>query len=257
MSQEGQFQGAVEVYFNVSKQKKDLDTFFYESLFTLLMLCGVFLLLFIAVLKIYVYSDQKRTEIEKLVQDQANFLKNVMDSLTHPFYVIDAKTYEILLCNDHPIFGENWDKKPCHQTIYQKDTPCHDGPNACPIKEVLNTKNHVQMEHRVTDKEGTLSFHLKHGYPVLDEKQEVQSVIVYSIDITKEKQIQNRLVQSEKMASLGTIASGIAHELKNPLASILGFADISLRDENLDSKTHDTFFKSQDAGSRMKVIIDY
>jgi len=45
-------------------------------------------------------------------------------------------------------------------------------------------------------------------------------------DITEEKQLQDQLVQSEKLASLGTLVSGMAHEVNNPAQAILGNAEI-------------------------------
>lgn len=47
-------------------------------------------------------------------------------------------------------------------------------------------------------------------------------------DITSQRQIQSKLFQTEKMAALGQLVSGIAHELNNPLTSIMGYAQLLL-----------------------------
>jgi signal transduction histidine kinase/ActR/RegA family two-component response regulator len=54
-------------------------------------------------------------------------------------------------------------------------------------------------------------------------------VVLVATDVTEERRIQERLAQSEKLSSLGQMISGIAHELNNPLASVLGFTQLLAR----------------------------
>ena len=60
---------------------------------------------------------------------------------------------------------------------------------------------------------------------------EIIGTVGISKDISEERMLQFKLIQSEKMAGIGTLASGIAHEINNPLAGILGMAEAIL-DEN-------------------------
>lgn len=64
--------------------------------------------------------------------------------------------------------------------------------------------------------------------PVLDgEGRAVGWLEIYS-DVTGERQIQSKMLQTEKMAALGQLVSGIAHELNNPLTAIMGYAQLLL-----------------------------
>jgi two-component system NtrC family sensor kinase len=64
--------------------------------------------------------------------------------------------------------------------------------------------------------------------PVLDaENRKVGWVEVY-YDVTGDRQLQSKLLQTEKMAALGHLISGIAHELNNPLTAITGYAQLLL-----------------------------
>src|SRR5260370_13635696 len=65
-----------------------------------------------------------------------------------------------------------------------------------------------------------------------DEQNAVNRVVVVMTDITDAGLLQAKLDHSEKMARIGRLVSGVAHEVNNPLAAILGFTDLLL--ENPD-----------------------
>ncbi|MCH7811725.1 MAG: response regulator [Chloroflexi bacterium] len=62
------------------------------------------------------------------------------------------------------------------------------------------------------------------------------AAVVILRDVTEERLMQERLLQSEKMVSVGQLVSGVAHELNNPLTGIMGFAQLLLA-RDLDEKT--------------------
>jgi signal transduction histidine kinase len=74
------------------------------------------------------------------------------------------------------------------------------------------------------------------SYPILDEKGNLVSVIEYMKDITEEQRLQEQLIQSEKLVGVGILASGMAHEINNPLSGIIGMAEIALEEEDLSKQ---------------------
>ncbi len=68
-----------------------------------------------------------------------------------------------------------------------------------------------------------------HFLPVRSGGAEGGSILCIARDITETKELQRRLVNTEKLASLGTLAAGVAHEINNPLGVILGFCELLLR----------------------------
>ncbi len=65
-------------------------------------------------------------------------------------------------------------------------------------------------------------------------------ILAVARDITERKKIQERLMQAEKLSSLGTLISGIAHELNNPLTGVLGYSEFLMDDPDIsEANRHD------------------
>jgi PAS domain S-box-containing protein len=62
-----------------------------------------------------------------------------------------------------------------------------------------------------------------------------QTVGIVIWDVTEHKQLQDQLMQADKLASLGTLISGIAHEINNPVQGILTMAEIIAEDSKVDN----------------------
>lgn len=68
---------------------------------------------------------------------------------------------------------------------------------------------------------------------VCDEEGRPKAFIGVSRDVTKERELQQQLLQSDKLAAIGQLISGVAHELNNPLTVVMGFSQLLLRDETV------------------------
>jgi two-component system NtrC family sensor kinase len=66
-----------------------------------------------------------------------------------------------------------------------------------------------------------------------DEQGNVTSLVVVMTDITDAAMLQAKLVHTERMAAVGQLVSGVAHEVNNPLTAILGFADLLMEQPDL------------------------
>jgi two-component system NtrC family sensor kinase len=81
------------------------------------------------------------------------------------------------------------------------------------------------------------------------------SVVVYK-DVTAEREVQRRLFQAEKMAAVGQLAGGVAHEINNPLGGILAFAQIMSREGGRSAADLESLRLIGDAAVRAKRIVE-
>lgn len=71
--------------------------------------------------------------------------------------------------------------------------------------------------------------------PISDARGQLTHFVGIHRDISERKQLERQLVQAQKMQSIGTLASGIAHEFNNLLAGITGYASLCLEEPSLDA----------------------
>jgi PAS domain S-box-containing protein len=84
------------------------------------------------------------------------------------------------------------------------------------------------LEPRVRRSDGSMGHFSISLSPMRDEQNVVNSIVVVMTDITDATLLQAKLAHAEKMATIGRLVSGVAHEVNNPLAAILGFTDLLL-----------------------------
>jgi signal transduction histidine kinase len=75
--------------------------------------------------------------------------------------------------------------------------------------------------------------------PVKTAAGAVGAILCIARDITETKNLQRQLVNAEKLASLGTLAAGVAHEINNPIGVILGFCELLLRKTEKGSQQYE------------------
>ncbi len=97
-------------------------------------------------------------------------------------------------------------------------------PAGCPFAEKPPSRRPTFQELKGT---GGGIFHFW-SYPLLDEDGRLYAIVYYLKDVTAQKQLEQQLIRSDKLASLGTLVAGIAHEINNPLGIIAGYSEALL-----------------------------
>ena len=92
--------------------------------------------------------------------------------------------------------------------------------------------------------------------PIKNNRGEVGSILCIARDVTDNKNLERQMVNTEKLASLGTLAAGVAHEVNNPLAVILGFTDILLRKAEPNSQDFEDLKTIERQGFHCKEVVE-
>lgn len=82
-----------------------------------------------------------------------------------------------------------------------------------------------------------------------------EAILTINRDVTERKRLQQQLIQSEKMAALGQLVTGVAHELNNPLTSVIGYTHLLLEAPSLDPTSREKLDVVIREGERARRII--
>ena len=136
-------------------------------------------------------TQRERAEAE--VRQQKEFLDTVLESLTHPFLVIDVDSYKVVMANSAASQDSHGQPSTCHALTHGRDEPCDSSEHPCPVREVKEGKKPVTVEHVHHDAQGDSRVVEVHAYPIFDEDGNVTRIIEYALDITDRKEAEDRL----------------------------------------------------------------
>ena len=123
------------------------------------------------------------------------------------------------------------------------------------VKKVINTSQTVDHEEKanIGGKEYWLDTKYK---PIEPGGDKIGSVLVISRDVTEHKSMETQLFHTEKLASLGSLSAGVAHEINNPIAIILGFTEMLLERFPEGSKEYEILRTIERQGKNCERIIE-
>lgn len=142
---------------------------------------------------------------KKRLQSTFDGIKEVIFQVDHDYNVVLANKKFAELHESEP--GEVIGKK-YYEIFCGRRSVCDD----CPVQETFRT---FEPGYAENDNNGVV--YEMWSYPIFDMDGKLESVAVYAHDVTEKKRLEKTLIQSEKLATIGLLASGIAHELRNPL----------------------------------------
>lgn len=167
---------------------------------------------------------QKGRQRQQELLESRNILQALTDGIPHPIYTIND-TWELLSVNEAKLemYDQLLDKqeaRPCYAVFYDRERPC----DHCRAAETLAKQqgqtwvvkwkgdDHLPREWEVA------------AYPIPSVQQ--PSAVVFWQDRTEKRRLENSLLQAGKLAAIGQLAAGVAHEINNPLTAVNANAEL-------------------------------
>lgn len=163
--------------------------------------------------------QRNRLRQQELLENR-NTLQALLDGIPHPIYTINDN-WQLVAVNKSKIDQletslEELVSLPCYQAFFNRDSPCEH----C---QALRTLNNKQAQHWSVSWLGP--DHLArewdvNAYPIPGRQSSSARAVILWQDRTDERRLESSLLQAGKLAAIGQLAAGVAHEINNPLTAI-------------------------------------
>ena len=167
----------------------------------------------------------ERVEMEKELRRQEEFQRYLLESFPDLILVIDLnERFSFVSSRIRDLLGHKPD-----DLVGKKITelPDHSSAFAALYRDVSSGRRLFGFcEYEANHRDGTLRTMRASASPLFDAESKVSGVIVSVRDITVEKKLEQQIIQSERLAAMGQMIGGFAHELNNPLTSIVGVSEL-------------------------------
>jgi len=180
----------------------------------------------------------ERREMERRLYQQQEFARRLIDSFPDLIFVLNPDGhYTFTSPRVKEILGydpEEYDWSAIGERTHSEDRPAL---QALFAEMFTGRRTFASLEMRVRHKNGDWRRVRCHFSPLFDETGKIDGVIISGRDVTDVKRLEEQLIQAEKLAAMGQMLAGVAHELNNPLTAILGVTELLRERPGVDEAT--------------------
>ena len=167
----------------------------------------------------------EKRALERQLRRQEEFRQRLLESFPDLILVLDMKgQYTFVSARISELLGYG----PEHLVGKNVDDVENTSPELASLYRTVATgkSSRASCDYGSRHRDGTWRAMLGMASPLLDAEGKPAGVIISVRDVTMEKKLEQQIIQSERLAAMGQMIGGFAHELNNPLTSILGMAEL-------------------------------
>jgi signal transduction histidine kinase len=190
------------------------------------------------------------------IMNSRNTLRALFDSIPASVYIID-RNYTIIAINQARSIRANATPrdlvgKKCYDRLYGRNEPCQQ----CRVQQTLQTATITSRTNREwIEQDRSLEWEIT-TFPIQEMTNVPHQAIVFEQDISEKRGLEANLIQSEKLAAVGQLAAGVAHEINNPLAAVIANAQLLRREmKGADPDALETLQLIETAGVRAAQVV--
>ncbi len=194
----------------------------------------------------------ERRKLERQLQQQEEFRRRLLESFPDLILVMDlADRYTFVNARVRDLLG----REP-EDLLGKKVSATDQSPELLELyKEVVSgTKIFGTAEYAARHRDGSWRTMRATASQLFDAESRLAGVIMSVRDITMEKKLEQQIVQSERLAAMGAMIGGVAHELNNPLTSILGVSELLQDSQNNESARKQVGILQQQARRAAEIV---